>query len=84
MIKLDFYKSYVSDLSSIEVLISKENEEVMSGQEFIDNIDIEEYIDIHNLKPLDKSADNFLIDCIGLQWEVYISNSNRDLIKYKD
>lgn len=84
MIKLDFYKSYVSDLSNIEVLISKENGEVMSGQEFIGKIDTDDYVDIHNLNPLENFDDNFLIDCIGLQWELYISNSNRDLIRYKD
>lgn len=82
MIRLDFYKEYISDLSKIAILESKEDNTIMTSEDFIKNVDTDNGEDLYNLNHLNDD-DNFLIDCIGLQWRVYISESNKDLIKYK-
>lgn len=83
MIFVDFYEYYISDLSKIELVVSKEENTIMNMKEFTENINNDDGEDINNLNPKDNDDDNFLIDCIGMQWHVFISESNKDLIKYK-
>lgn len=69
-------------MSKAAILESKEDSTTMTSDEFINNIDTDNNEDLYNLNHLNED-DNFLIDCIGLQWDVFISESNRHLIKHK-
>lgn len=82
MISVDFYKEYISDLSKIEMIVSRETDTVMNSEELIENVNVDNGENIYNLNPNDED-ENFLIDCIGIQWYVFISDSNSHLIKYR-
>lgn len=80
MLYVDFYKEYVADLSKIKAVVSKEDDTIMTGIEFEKNVDIQGDEDVHNLDHKDED-EGFLIDCIGMQWYVFIDYADRDLIK---
>ncbi|WP_436962378.1 hypothetical protein [Staphylococcus shinii] len=81
MISVDFYEEYINDLSKIKILVSKEDEEVMTSEKFINNIDIENGVNVYNLQPEINDEENFLIHCIGMQWEIYIGEKDKHLIR---
>lgn len=80
MVLVNFYNEYVSDLSKVAIFESKETGDVVTGQQFIEMDDPEENIDLYNLNHLNRD-DNFAIQCIGLQWSIFVSDNNKHLIK---
>lgn len=80
MIFVDFFDEYISDLSNIAILESKETGDIMYSEEFIENVDADEGQDVHNLNHLN-SRDENLLYLIGLQWDIYVSDNNKRLIK---
>ncbi|RIN23981.1 hypothetical protein [Staphylococcus succinus] len=81
MISVDFYNEYISDLSKIKILVSKEDEEIMTSEKFINNIEIENGVNVYNLQPEINDEESFLIHCIGMQWEIYIREKDKHLIR---
>lgn len=71
MKKLD-YKEYVKDLSDVEVFVSRENDEVMTGEEFVSTfVDGE---NVHNLNA-NNTDDKQLIGEIHMQWKIYVKDN---------
>lgn len=77
---VDFYNDYISDLSKIKYVVSKEDDTILTGKVFTDNIDVDGNEDIYNLNTKNDD-DAFLIACIGLQWYVFIDFMDRELVK---
>lgn len=71
MKKLD-YKEYVKNLSDVEVFVSRENDEVMTGEEFVSTfVDGE---NVHNLNA-NNTDDKQLIGEIHMQWKIYVKDN---------
>lgn len=73
------YMEYVTDLLDVAIFVSREDDEVMTGEEFVAT-----FVDGENVHNLDanNSDDLQLIGEIHMQWKLYVKD-NVEVKKYE-
>lgn len=80
MLNVDFYREYISDLRDVKMFVSKEDDTIMTANEFIGSLTLYYNENIYNLNAQNKD-DAFFMDEIQMQWYVFIDSTRWDLLK---
>ncbi len=59
------------DLKKIKLVVSKEDDTIMTGKEFNNNLDPKE-IPTNKILRYDIFDERFILDCIDMQWYVFV------------
>lgn len=59
------------DLKRIKLVVSKEDDTIMTGKEFNNNLDTNE-IPTNKILRFDNFDERFILDCIDMQWYVFV------------